>query len=83
MIGNSLGRIVSIELPNDNLIETEVENYIRRKKIKAIEVEKNNKGINLSFDIEFYPNSFQILQKEYKKIDLIAKLLENLKKITY
>ncbi|WKC89701.1 OmpA family protein [Borreliella finlandensis] len=80
MIGNSLGRIVSIELPNDNLIETEVENYIREKKIKAIDVEKNNKGINLSFDIEFYPNSFQILQKEYKKIDLIAKLLEKFKK---
>ncbi len=53
------------------------------KKNKAIEVEKNNKGINLSFDIEFYPNSFQILQKEYKKIDLIAKLLEKFKKITY
>lgn len=80
MIGNSFGRVVSIELPNDNLIETEVENYIREKKIKAIDVGKNNKGINLSFDIEFYPNSFQIPQKEYKKIDLIAKLLEKFKK---
>ncbi|WKD00527.1 OmpA family protein [Borreliella americana] len=80
MVGNSLGRVVSIELPNDNLIETEVENYIRENKIKAIDVEKNNKGINLSFDIEFYPNSFQILQKEYKKIDLIAKLLAKFKK---
>ncbi len=40
MIGNSLGRIVSIELPNDNFIETEVENYIQEKKIKDIVVEK-------------------------------------------
>ncbi|QFI14940.1 OmpA family protein [Borrelia maritima] len=80
MIGNSLGKIISIELPNDNFIETEVENYIKEKKINAIDVEKNNKGINLSFDIEFYPDSFQILQKEYKKLDLIAKLLEKFKK---
>ncbi len=53
------------------------------KKNKSYWSWKNNKGINLSFDIEFYPNSFQILQKEYKKIDLIAKLLEKFKKITY
>ncbi|WKC78660.1 OmpA family protein [Borreliella turdi] len=80
MIGNSFGRVVSIELPDDNFIETEVENYIQEKKIKTISVEKNNKGINLSLDIEFYPDSFQILQKEYKKLDLIAKLLEKFKK---
>ncbi|AJA90002.1 membrane protein [Borreliella chilensis] len=79
MIGNSLGRVISIELPNDNSIETEVENYIQEKKIKSIDVEKNNKGINLSLDIEFYPDSFQILQKEYKKLDLIAKLIEKFK----
>ncbi len=40
MIGNSLGRIVSIELPNDNLIETEVENYIQEKKIKILSLKK-------------------------------------------
>ncbi|WPM06129.1 OmpA family protein [Borreliella sinica] len=80
MIGNSSGRVVSIELPHDNLIENEVENYIREKKIKTIGIEKNDRGINLSLDIEFYPDSFQILQKEYKKLDLIAKLLEKFKK---
>ncbi|WP_210376571.1 OmpA family protein [Borreliella valaisiana] len=80
MIGNSFGRVVSIELPNDNFIETEVEHYLQEKQIKSINVEKNNKGINLSFDIEFYPDSFQILQKEYKKLDIIAELLEKFKK---
>ncbi|WKC75905.1 OmpA family protein [Borreliella valaisiana] len=80
MIGNSFGRVVSIELPNNNFIETEVENYLQEKQIKSINVEKNNKGINLSFDIEFYPDSFQILEKEYKKLGIIAKLLEKFKK---
>ncbi len=40
MIGNSLGRIVSIELPNDNFIETEVENYIQEKKSKILSLKK-------------------------------------------
>lgn len=30
--------------------------------------------------MNFYPDSFQILQKEYKKLDLIAKLLEKFEK---
>ncbi|WP_421622922.1 OmpA family protein [Borrelia sp. MN22-0132] len=79
MTGNSFGKIISIELPNDNIIEHEVKEYIRTKQIDSINIEKNKNGIKLSLDIEFYPDSFQILKKEYNKLKHIANLLEKFK----
>ncbi|AHH08127.1 OmpA family protein [Borrelia anserina] len=79
MIGNSYGKIISIELPNNNTIENEVKEYISKKQIDSINIENNENGIKLSLDIEFYPDSFQILEKEYSKLQQIANLLEKFK----
>ena len=79
MIGNSSGEIISIELPNDDLIENEIKKYINEKQINSINIENNENGIKLSLDIEFYPDSFQILKKEYKKLNHIANLLAKFK----
>ncbi|AAX17504.1 OmpA family protein [Borrelia turicatae] len=79
MTGNSFGKIISIELPNDNIIEHEVKEYISTKQIDSINIEKNENGIKLSLDIEFYPDSFQIIKKEYNKLKHIANLLEKFK----
>ncbi|AHH13664.1 OmpA family protein [Borrelia hermsii] len=79
MIGNSSGKIISIELPNDNTIENDVKEYISTKQINSINIEKNENGIKLSLDIEFYPDSFQIIKKEYNKLKHIANLLEKFK----
>ncbi|BDU63154.1 outer membrane protein [Candidatus Borrelia fainii] len=77
--GNSFGKIISIELPNENIIEHEVKEYISTKQIDSINIEKNENGIKLSLDIEFYPDSFQIIKKEYNKLKHIANLLEKFK----
>ncbi|AHH09782.1 Outer membrane protein [Borrelia parkeri SLO] len=79
MTGNSFGKIISIELPNDNIIEHEIKEYISTKQIDSINIEKNKNGIKLSLDIEFYPDSFQIINKEYNKLKHIANLLEKFK----
>ncbi|QFP42142.1 OmpA family protein [Borrelia miyamotoi] len=79
MIGNSSGKIISIELPNDNSIENEVKKYINEKQIDSINIEKNENGIKLSLDVEFYSNSFQIIKKEHNKLKHIANLLEKFK----
>ncbi|QMU98970.1 OmpA family protein [Borrelia sp. A-FGy1] len=79
MIGNSSGETISIELQNDKSIENEVKEYVKEKQIDSIDIKKNEKGVNLSLDIEFHPDSFQIMKKEYKKLNHIAKLLEKFK----
>ncbi|AHH10321.1 OmpA family protein [Borrelia coriaceae] len=79
MIGTSSGETISIELPNDNTIENEIREYISKKHIDSINIEKNENGIKLSLDIEFYPDSFQIIKNEYKKLKHIANLLEKFK----
>ncbi|BCR21604.1 OmpA family protein [Borrelia sp. HM] len=79
MIGNSSGKIISIELPNDNSVENEIKKYVNENKINSIEIEKNANGIKLSLDIEFYPDSFQIIKKEYNKLNHIANLLTKFK----
>ncbi|AFI30946.1 OmpA family protein [Borrelia crocidurae] len=76
MIGTSSGKTISIELPNDNTIENEIKEYIKREQIDSIEIEKNKNGIKLSLDIEFYPDSFQIIKKEHNKLKHIANLVE-------
>ncbi|UER68002.1 OmpA family protein [Borrelia sp. BU AG58] len=79
MVGNSSGETISVELKNDNLVENEVKEYIRKKQIASVDIKKNEKGINLSLDIEFHPDSFQVMKKEYTKLNHIAKLLEKFK----
>ncbi|WP_024654094.1 OmpA family protein [Borrelia persica] len=79
MIGSSSGKTISIELPNDNTIENEVKKYIQKEQIDSIKIEKNQNGIKLSLDIEFQPDSFQILKKEHQKLKHIANLLKKFK----
>ncbi|UGQ16974.1 OmpA family protein [Borrelia sp. RT1S] len=79
MVGNSSGETISVELQNDSLVENEVKEYIKNKQIASVDVKKGEKGINLSLDIEFHPDSFQVMKKEYTKLNHIAKLLEKFK----
>ncbi|WKC58407.1 OmpA family protein [Borrelia sp. P9F1] len=79
MVGNSSGKTISVELQNDSLVENEVKEYIKSKQIASVDVKKIEKGIKLSLDIEFHPDSFQVMKKEYTKLNHIAKLLEKFK----